>query len=49
MRAMRHRRVQGRLGIIEEVADLVRYLVGPSGAYVTSQTIHVDGGKYFGK
>ena len=39
----------GRLGEIEEVADLVRYLVGPSGAYVTGQTIHVNGGKFFGK
>ncbi len=34
----------GRMGRVEEVADMVRFLAGPSGRYVTGQTIHVAGG-----
>jgi len=33
-----------RFGLPEEVAGTIRYLVGPAGAYVTGQTILIDGG-----
>jgi 3-oxoacyl-[acyl-carrier protein] reductase len=33
-----------RIGTPEEVASVVDYLVGPGGAYVTGQTLVVDGG-----
>jgi len=39
----------GRQGSVEEIADTVRFLVGPSGGYITGQTIHVNGGKFLGK
>ncbi len=35
-----------RLGSPEDVAGAVAYLVSPDGAYVTGQTIHVNGGMY---
>lgn len=38
----------GRRGRAEEVAGMVRYLVGPGGRYVTGQTVHVNGGAYLG-
>lgn len=34
----------GRLGTPEDIADVVRFLVGPSGSYITGQTVVVDGG-----
>ena len=34
----------GRLGGPEEIAAAVEYLAGPGGAYVTGQTLVVDGG-----
>ena len=39
----------GRQGRPEEIAAMVRFLVGPEGRYITGQTIHVNGGLYFGK
>ena len=39
----------GRQGRPEEIAALVRFLVGPEGRYITGQTIHVNGGLYLGK
>jgi 3-oxoacyl-[acyl-carrier protein] reductase len=36
----------GRLGEPEDVAGVVRMLCGPRGAYITGQTIHVNGGLY---
>ncbi len=33
----------GRVGTVEEAADLVRYLCGPQSRYVSGQTIYVDG------
>jgi 3-oxoacyl-[acyl-carrier protein] reductase len=36
----------GRLGMPEDVALAVLYLAGPAGAYVTGQTISVNGGMY---
>jgi len=39
----------GRRGRVEEIAAAVRFLVGPSGAYVTGQTLHVNGGLFLAK
>jgi 3-oxoacyl-[acyl-carrier protein] reductase len=39
----------GRQGHPEEIAAMVRFLVGPEGRYVTGQTIHVNGGLFLGK
>ena len=36
----------GRLGTVEEIAESVLFLAGESGAYITAQTIHVNGGMY---
>ena len=36
----------GRKGTVDEIAAMVRFLAGPEGAYVTGQTIHVNGGVY---
>jgi 3-oxoacyl-[acyl-carrier protein] reductase len=34
----------GRLGLPEEIAGMVAFLLGPDAAYITGQAIHVDGG-----
>jgi 3-oxoacyl-[acyl-carrier protein] reductase len=34
----------GRFAEPEEIADLVAYLVGPSGSYITGATLNIDGG-----
>ncbi len=36
----------GRLGQVEEIASMVRLLVGPEGTFITGQTIHVNGGEF---
>ena len=36
----------GRLGTVEEIAAMVRLLVGPEGTFITGQTIHVNGGEF---
>lgn len=36
----------GRLGTPADIAAAVLYLAGPGGAYVTGQTLHVNGGMY---
>jgi len=36
----------GRLGTVEEIAESVLFLTGESGAYITAQTLHVNGGMY---
>ncbi len=34
----------GRIGNVEDIARAVEFLVGPAGAYITGQTLVVDGG-----
>jgi 3-oxoacyl-[acyl-carrier protein] reductase len=41
-----HRAPLGRLGKSEEIAAVVRQLCLPDGAYITGQTIHVNGGVF---
>jgi 3-oxoacyl-[acyl-carrier protein] reductase len=36
----------GRFGAAEDIAATVAFLAGPSGAYITGETIRVDGGLY---
>ena len=36
----------GRLGTAAEVADAVLFLVSPRSAYITGETLHVNGGMY---
>jgi len=38
----------GRFGAVEDVANAVIYLAGSQGAYLTGQTLHVNGGMYMG-
>jgi 3-oxoacyl-[acyl-carrier protein] reductase len=38
----------GRLGEPEEVASVVAFLASEGAAYVTGETIHVNGGMYMG-
>lgn len=35
-----------RFGTVDEIAAMVRLLVGPQGTFITGQTIHVNGGEY---
>jgi len=37
-----------RAGAPEEVAELICFLAGPGGAYITGQTIPINGGLFFG-
>jgi 3-oxoacyl-[acyl-carrier protein] reductase len=34
-----------RIGTSDDIAGVVSFLVGPGGAYVTGQTIHLSGGQ----
>jgi len=36
----------GRLGTPQDMADLIRFLVGPGASYISAQTIHVNGASY---
>jgi len=35
-----------RIGVARDVAEVVRFLAGDGAAYITGQTIHVNGGLY---
>lgn len=35
-----------RFGTVEEIAAMVRLMVGPQGTFITGQTIHVNGGEF---
>ncbi len=37
-----------RMGETQEIASMVRYLCQPEAAYITGQTLHVNGGMYLG-
>lgn len=41
-----HTALVGRRGKPEEVASMVRHIVGPKARYITGQTIHVNGGTF---
>ena len=41
-----NRTLVGHLGAPSDIANTVRFLVGPGARYVTGQTIHVNGGAY---
>jgi 3-oxoacyl-[acyl-carrier protein] reductase len=36
----------GREGVPQDMANLIRFLVGPAGDYITGQTIHSNGGAF---
>jgi len=36
----------GRKGVGQDMADTIRFLVGPKARYITGQTIHVNGGAF---
>ena len=36
----------GRMGSVEEIAGVVAFLVGDAAAYITGETIHINGGLY---
>jgi NAD(P)-dependent dehydrogenase (short-subunit alcohol dehydrogenase family) len=36
----------GRPGTAEEVADLIAFLLSPSAAWMTGETISIDGGRH---
>ena len=38
----------GRMGEVEDVAAVVAFLVGEGAAYITGETVHVNGGLYTG-
>jgi len=38
----------GRIATVEEIADVVAFLVSEKACYITGQTININGGMYFG-
>ncbi len=46
--AMLERVPLGRMGAVSEVAGLARYLASDGAGYITGETIHMNGGLYFG-
>lgn len=47
-RAMVARTALGRMGKAQDVAEVVAFLVGDGAAYITGETVHVNGGLYAG-
>ena len=43
-----HPTLTGERGKPEDIAGMVRFLCGPQARYITGQTIHVNGGAFFG-
>jgi 3-oxoacyl-[acyl-carrier protein] reductase len=43
-----HNTLTGGRGAPEDIAAMVRFLCGPQARYITGQTIHVNGGAFFG-
>jgi 3-oxoacyl-[acyl-carrier protein] reductase len=43
-----HRPPRGRRGAPDDIASAVRFLCGPGARYISGQTIHVNGGAFFG-
>ena len=46
--ARKSRTLLGRFGKPEEVGKLVAYLASPDADFITGQTFHINGGRYFG-
>ncbi|MFT3805332.1 3-oxoacyl-ACP reductase FabG [Arenimonas sp.] len=44
--AMQGQIALGRLGQPQDIAEAVAFLAGPAGAYITGETLHVNGGMY---
>jgi NAD(P)-dependent dehydrogenase (short-subunit alcohol dehydrogenase family) len=36
----------GRVGRTEEIADLIAFLLSPAAAWITGETIAIDGGRH---
>ena len=34
------------MGMPQDMADLIRFIVGPGASYITGQTIHSNGGAF---
>ena len=45
--AMVTRTALGRMGRVDDVADAVSFLAGDAAAYITGETLHVNGGLHF--
>ena len=45
--AMVTRTALGRMGSVDDVADAVSFLAGDAAAYITGETLHVNGGLHF--
>jgi 3-oxoacyl-[acyl-carrier protein] reductase len=43
-----HPTLTAERGKPEDIAGMVRFLCGPQARYITGQTIHVNGGAFFG-
>jgi 3-oxoacyl-[acyl-carrier protein] reductase len=37
-----------RLGSANEIADVVKFLASDAAAYITGETLHINGGMYMG-
>ena len=44
--ALQGRTALGRLGSVEDIAHAVAFLASPEAAYITGETLHVNGGMY---